>query len=52
METKIIFAKKPCQNCNGDCCVNKRGAVVEHGSALALHSCPACNDGTEKKVIL
>jgi hypothetical protein len=25
--------------------VNKRGSVVEHGSALALHSCPDCLDG-------
>lgn len=48
METKIIFAKKPCRNCKGDCCVNKRGSIVEHGSVIALHSCPACSDGTEK----
>jgi len=34
-----------CSTCHGDCCVNKRGSVVEHGSALALHSCPDCLDG-------
>lgn len=48
METKIIFVKKPCRNCKGDCCVNKRGSIVEHGSVIALHSCPDCSDGTEK----
>ena len=25
--------------------MNKRGNVVEHGSALALHSCPDCDEG-------
>lgn len=34
-----------CPNCHGDCCVNKRGSVVDHGSVLALHSCPDCLDG-------
>ena len=34
-----------CPTCKGDCCVNKRGSVVEHGSALALHSCPDCEEG-------
>jgi hypothetical protein len=34
-----------CSTCHGDCCVNKRGSVVDHGSALALHSCPDCPDG-------
>ena len=34
-----------CPSCHGDCCVNKRGNVVEHRSALALHSCRACLDG-------
>lgn len=34
-----------CSTCHGDCCVDKRGSVVEHGSALALHSCPDCLDG-------
>jgi hypothetical protein len=34
-----------CPNCHGDCCVNKRGSVVDHGSVLALHSCPDCPDG-------
>ena len=34
-----------CSTCHGDCCVNKRGGVVEHGSALALHSCLDCPDG-------
>ena len=34
-----------CPNCHGDCCVNKRGSVVDHGSAFALHSCPDCLDG-------
>jgi hypothetical protein len=34
-----------CLNCHGDCCVNKRGSVVDHGSVLALHSCPDCLDG-------
>jgi hypothetical protein len=34
-----------CSTCHGDCCVNKRGNVVEHRSALALHSCRDCLDG-------
>lgn len=34
-----------CPTCHGDCCVNKRGSVVDHGSVLALHSCPDCLDG-------
>ena len=34
-----------CTTCHGDCCVNKRGSVVDHGSVLALHSCPDCPDG-------
>jgi hypothetical protein len=34
-----------CPTCKGECCVNKRGSVVEHGSALALHSCPDCDAG-------
>lgn len=34
-----------CPNCHGDCCVNKRGSVVDHGSVLALHSCPDSLDG-------
>ena len=34
-----------CSTCHGECCVNKRGNVVEHRSALALHSCRACLDG-------
>jgi hypothetical protein len=36
---------EPCPTCKGECCVNKRGSVVEHGSALALHSCPDCDAG-------
>ena len=39
-----------CSNCHGDCCVNKRGSVVDHGSALALHSCPDCLDGFAPRV--
>ena len=34
-----------CSTCHGECCVNKRGSVVDHGSALALHSCLDCSDG-------
>jgi hypothetical protein len=34
-----------CPTCHGDCCVTKHGSVVDHGSALALHSCPDCADG-------
>ena len=34
-----------CPTCDGDCCADKRGSVVDHGSALARHSCPDCPDG-------
>ena len=34
-----------CSTCHGECCVNKRGSVVDHGSALAWHSCLDCSDG-------
>ena len=36
----------PCPECKGFCCVNKYGSPAEHGAALALHSCPDCDDGT------
>jgi len=35
----------PCPVCAGECCVNKHGSPAEHGSVLALHSCPDCKDG-------
>ena len=34
-----------CPHCKGECCVNKYGNPAEHGSALALHSCPVCDAG-------
>lgn len=36
----------PCPTCKGRCCVNKHGSPAAHGAALALHSCPDCDDGT------
>lgn len=36
---------KPCPTCKGECCVNKHGNPAEHGSALAMHSCPDCDAG-------
>ncbi len=36
---------KPCPTCRGMCCVNKYGNPADHGSALALHSCPKCDNG-------
>ena len=36
----------PCPKCKGKCCVNKYGNPAEHGTVLALHSCPDCQDGT------
>jgi hypothetical protein len=35
---------EPCPTCKGVCCVNKYGSPVDHGSALALHSCPKCDN--------
>ena len=34
-----------CPTCHGDCCSNESGSLVDHGSVLALHSCPDCFDG-------
>ena len=36
---------EPCPTCKGVCCVNKYGNPADHGSALALHSCPKCDNG-------
>lgn len=36
---------KPCPTCKGECCVNKHGNPAEHGSVLAMHSCPDCDSG-------
>lgn len=37
---------EPCPTCKGVCCVNKYGNPADHGSALALHSCPKCDNGS------
>jgi hypothetical protein len=34
-----------CPTCKGECCVNKHGNPAEHGSVLAMHSCPDCDAG-------
>lgn len=39
----------PCPTCEGRCCVNKHGSPAEHGAALALHSCPDCEQGMNRK---